>query len=850
MTQDPRTQDQIYRSIRDRLTSSIAGLTNFTERSFNYIFTQSYADELRELELQAVAARLSGYIDYADGNLEQDDLRELGIDDVVDDPDDINQYMSDDNLDALVEELGITRQPGDFATGEVQFTTQSALTQIPEGTVVTTELDSDGDSLQFETTESVETADGVTIVSNVSIQSVEAGNEYNLPQGEIVRVQSPPVGVTGVINTTDTTGGSDRETNDQLRARGKEAVSSSSLGGTTSGIRAFIRQSVEGVTQGNIIIDESLDTAPPFVDVIVDGGTDAEVIDAIEESRPTGIRHNLVRPELITLGVSANLIGEPISEISVSDAVEEYLIGLGLGEDFFNNELVRTILNADSDIINVEDIDPVIESVSDEKFTYSDSVSKYRLSYTYDDTYGEITIEDEDEVTYLEDTDFEVIDETGDGFVETVSWIGSTPDDGETFTVSYDVTVIGETLRSDWYTTNDVRDEEFIFELDKVEEREYSFNQPVYKLDGRPFDGSVEIVQIDDSGTVVSDPFVRGESWQLAPLGVGGDEDVFTFTDGQLEYSLTEPYVDGEFAIIDADKNIYREDTDYLVLDSGSDGILDYISWDTDVEKAVADDGGSLTDETTAATNSTSDDMTLLPATPATGDAYYFGNSEQFDIFDIHISTAGSGSWTIVWEYYDGSSWVSLDGVTDDTNGFTTGGVNTVTWDAPVDWSKQTVDGSELFWVRARVDTYSSISTQPLGQEVLFGETPANDTEFTANYSCCAQSVRWDQSTDEPVPTNGEPIRITYDKQSYKTEYEIVESKTSSITDESGDVYDEGVEYELFDADGDNENDSILWLENPATLNSDEKFYFSYVTEGDLFVEDREKITAGQIIIE
>jgi len=60
MTDDPRTQDEIYRSIRDRLTSSIAGLTNFTERSFNYIFTQAYASELRELELQAVAARLSG----------------------------------------------------------------------------------------------------------------------------------------------------------------------------------------------------------------------------------------------------------------------------------------------------------------------------------------------------------------------------------------------------------------------------------------------------------------------------------------------------------------------------------------------------------------------------------------------------------------------------------------------------------------------------------------------------------------------------------------------------------------------------------------------------------------------
>jgi len=850
MTQEPRTQDDIYRSIRDRLTSSIAGLTNFTERSFNYIFTQAYSDELRELELQALASQLSGYIDYADGNLDEDDLVELGIDDTVSDPAQINQYMSDDNLDSLVDELGVTRQPGTVATGEVQFTTQSGVTTIPAGTVVTTELDSAGDSLQFETTEQVESANGVTIIENVPIQSVEPGEEYNLPEGEIVRVQSPPVGVTGVINTTPTTDGTNRETNDQLRARAKQAVAASSEGGTVSGIRSYIRQNVTGVVEGNVIIDERTDVCPPFVDVIVDGGTDTEVTEAIEESRPTGIRHNLVRPEIITLGVNTSLTGSPISTSAVTDAIETYIQGLGLGEDYFRNETIREILNADTDILNVENLDSIIESVSNEKFTYDSAQSTYRLSYTYDKEHGSIVVEDAGGTTYVEDTDFQVIDATGDGFLETIEWIGSTPTDGEEFTASYDVTVLGQTLQRDWYTTNDVRDEAFTFNLDRVEEFEYSSNVATYDLSSRPFDGSTTIVELDETGSPIGDEFVRGESWQLVPAEADGSVDTFTFDSSQSNYLLSEEFTSGAVAISDANGAIYRLDTDYTTVDTDGDGSVEEITWNTQLAKAVADDGGALTDETSAATNSTSDDMTLLPATPATGDAYYFGNEEQFDTFDLTISTAGAGDWTIVWEYYDGSSWSALSGVSDGTTGFTTGGTNTVTWDAPPDWSETTVDSSELYWVRARVDTYSAITTQPLGQEVLFGEEPTNGTEFTVNYDCCSQTIRWDQSGDEPEPTNGAQFRATYDQQVYTTEYEIVEAKENTITDASGDEYTEGTEYEIFDATGDNEFDSIIWLERPATLSADEEFYFAYVTEGDLFVEDREKIDPGEVTVE
>jgi len=41
---------------------------------------------------------------------------------------------------------------------------------------------------------------------------------------------------------------------------------------------------------------------------------------------------------------------------------------------------------------------------------------------------------------------------------------------------------------------------------------------------------------------------------------------------------------------------------------------------------AYADDGGTFTDESTEALDSTADDMTLLPATPAQEDAYYWGD--------------------------------------------------------------------------------------------------------------------------------------------------------------------------------------------------------------------------------
>jgi hypothetical protein len=137
---------------------------------------------------------------------------------------------------------------------------------------------------------------------------------------------------------------------------------------------------------------------------------------------------------------------------------------------------------------------------------------------------------------------------------------------------------------------------------------------------------------------------------------------------------------------------------------------------------AVADDGGVQTDQTTAAGDTTANDMTLLPATPAQNDAYYFGYvTAPWDVLRLNIGIQGAGTWTITWEYWN-AAWVALSGVTDGTTGFrAAAGEHDVIWTLPTDWALKTVDSISAYWVRARVSAYTSKTTQPKGTQAWCG---------------------------------------------------------------------------------------------------------------------------------
>ena len=137
------------------------------------------------------------------------------------------------------------------------------------------------------------------------------------------------------------------------------------------------------------------------------------------------------------------------------------------------------------------------------------------------------------------------------------------------------------------------------------------------------------------------------------------------------------------------------------------------------VDGAVADDGGVQTDETPAAQSPTQNDMTLLPATPAVNDAYYFGHAKKFDVMWLDIGTQGDGVWVISWEYWNGAAWAALTGLVDNTNGLTAlAGLHDVSFTRPGDWTATNVGGvTGLYWIRARVSSYTSVNTQPLSNQ-------------------------------------------------------------------------------------------------------------------------------------
>ena len=131
------------------------------------------------------------------------------------------------------------------------------------------------------------------------------------------------------------------------------------------------------------------------------------------------------------------------------------------------------------------------------------------------------------------------------------------------------------------------------------------------------------------------------------------------------------------------------------------------------VKGAAQDDGGVFTPYTTEAQSATASDVPLLPASPAVSDAFYFGFDIPAGMTTIDIGQAGVGSWAVTWEYYNGSGWTALSGVDDRTSAFSILGRNIATWSVPSDWAESTVVSVAAYWVRARVSSFTSITTQP-----------------------------------------------------------------------------------------------------------------------------------------
>ena len=720
MTFQPRDTEQVLDDLESNLKGKIERLSNFTRRSFNFVFARAYAREIRRAEVRNLASELSGFIEYSGGPVTQNDLDNLGVTGV--EPSEVNEFMSDEFLDEYVKIVGIRRFEGTRASGSVRINTQVSRTVIPEGTVVTTSANDTGSIRSFETVSDTVVEDGVTVVQDVSVQAVEPGEESNVPANTIIRFESPPVGVQGVTNPAPTTGGEERESNAELRERAKNAVRSASEGGTTDGIKGFIRKNIEGVGEDDIAIDENLSVQPTTVDVVVDGGIRQNVIDAIETSRPTGIKHELVRPETIQIGMNTFLSTDSsVDTQRVTDSAESFLLNKGITEDFFEDELIREIMTADTRVQNIESLGAFIERVTNEEFIFESGQSNYVLRFTYDDLNGDIRIVDDSGTEYVEGTDFVVDDITGDGFADTIVWqtgstSASTPSDNERFTVDYDVTVQRDTIE---------------------------------------------------------------------------DEEI-TFTNGTSEY-LLEYTVDTSESVSIVDENdvVYEQGTDFKVIDSDSDTFFDTVQWQTGSSSASIPSDGTVFFVTYSLSSDSKTDVNDFRLT----------NEIRDERFEWNLNFTESEDYESNQDVYP---------------------LTHVPFPSSVD----------------NITTSNSTFTKGTDFELI---------DDTGNGF--RQSIDW--STGGSNPVDNEVFSITYDQKVYLTDNDIIESVNEIIRDETGDIYDEGSDFAIASYNvTTNEDDAISWQNKPTGLSDGELFFYSYVSEGDISISNREKVSAGSIDIQ
>lgn len=110
----------------------------------------------------------------------------------------------------------------------------------------------------------------------------------------------------------------------------------------------------------------------------------------------------------------------------------------------------------------------------------------------------------------------------------------------------------------------------------------------------------------------------------------------------------------------------------------------------------------------------------LLGSAAAVNKAVYFGSKTNDTnvpggpfsslVFDI---SRGARNITVVWEYWNGSTWTTLT-AQDNTDQFRNEGVHSVVWSVPTGWATTSVNSITGYWIRARISAVSSGSQTPI----------------------------------------------------------------------------------------------------------------------------------------
>jgi uncharacterized phage protein gp47/JayE len=165
---------------------------------------------------------------------------------------------------------------------------------------------------------------------------------------------SPPTGIESVTNPADTNGGTERETDTELRRRVKKELGSGSRASQEALIRAARR--VQGVENASIFANDqdpinTVDGLEPHeVEVVVEGGNSNEIAQALFETKAAGDVlvggvHGVEVAETVSLsnGQTTQVLYSNPEEIQIYIDVDVLVTDEFLGKDYIKDSIVSYI---------------------------------------------------------------------------------------------------------------------------------------------------------------------------------------------------------------------------------------------------------------------------------------------------------------------------------------------------------------------------------------------------------------------------------------------------------------------------------------------------------------------------
>lgn len=305
------------------------------------------------------------------------------------------------SLDYVIKNAGLIRKPAQKATGIVVFTGTGS---IPTGTLLSTES-----GIQFETISKG------SVSENIPVRAVVAGVSGNVGSSmvtTVVNIGALP-NVTGVSNADPTTGGTNIESDTELRARYLQSFSLAG-NGTKDAMRAKLL-SLGGVRAVNVIdnVMDSVDVdgrPPHSVECYLLGGVSGDIAQSILDTKAAGIQTHGTQTETvlddsgneniikfsyaseipiyanitITKSEAYGLDGDRNVKIAIleyiggSDDLGDFYTGLNMGQDVVYVKLIDRIMN----VPGVEDL---TLTISKDNITFNPSnivISQNEVSQT------------------------------------------------------------------------------------------------------------------------------------------------------------------------------------------------------------------------------------------------------------------------------------------------------------------------------------------------------------------------------------------------------------------------------------------------------------------------------------